>query len=98
MPSLSAKLRWCSVAVVLVAVALLVIQPATFGQQDETKAANPKMQWGHVSSSHNMAVLRTRVPSGWFVSIGGGPTAGEARSTFYYYDPEHVWDGTSQPQ
>ncbi|MEX2172286.1 MAG: hypothetical protein WD851_23400 [Pirellulales bacterium] len=43
-----------------------------------------------------MAVLRTRIPSGWFVSIGGGPTTGEARSTFYYYDPEHVWDGTSQ--
>ena len=94
MPSLSSKLRWCSVAVVLVAVAVLMLQQATFGQKEEAAAATPKMHWGHVSSSHNMAVLRTRVPSGWFVSIRGGPS--EARSTFYYYDPEHAWDGTSQ--
>ena len=96
MPGLSSKLRWCSVAVVLVGMAVLMLQQATFGQKEDAAAATPKMHWGHVSSSHNMAVLRTRVPSGWFVSIGGGPTAGEARSTFYYYDPEHVWDGTSQ--
>ena len=95
MPSLSSKLRWSSVAVVLAAVGLFMMQPVTFGQKKEAEAAKPQMVWSDVSSNSNMKVLRTRVPSGWFVSIGDGR---DTRSTFYYYDPEHVWDGTSQPR
>ncbi|MEX2172287.1 MAG: hypothetical protein WD851_23405 [Pirellulales bacterium] len=54
MSSLSSKLRWCSVAVVLVAVALLVLQRTTYGQKEEVEAATSKMHWGHVVTVHTL--------------------------------------------
>jgi hypothetical protein len=102
MSSVTSKLRWCIAAIVVLAAAFLILQPATFAQKEDKPEAKVQMVWEEVSSTLNMDVLRTRVPGGWFVSIGPerdrNRDSEPVRSTFYYYDPEHVWDGTSQPR
>ena len=37
---------------------------------------------------------RAKVVGGWFVLI----TQGAIRGSFFYPDPEHLWDGSSLPQ
>jgi len=48
----------------------------------------PSLRWETIASSHYV-VLRTKVPGGWLVAAGAGP------SLTFYPDPEHRWDGTS---
>lgn len=45
-------------------------------------------QWESLASSHG-ALLRAKVPGGWFVM------SARASSLTFYPDPKHSWDGTS---
>lgn len=45
---------------------------------------------GFTISTH---VSRAKVPGGWFVKVGAGPSA----PAFFYPDPNHEWDGGSLP-
>jgi hypothetical protein len=79
--------------------------PLTAGSAMAEERARPKMLWDNVSTNISAYhVRRTRVPGGWFVhirddsypqrrdqpvSVGGA---------FFYPDPRHEWDGSSQPR
>ena len=52
------------------------------------RVARPALRWEAVSSSQ-YSVMRSKVPGGWLVAAGSGP------SLTFYPDPEHLWDGTS---
>ncbi len=39
------------------------------------------------------AVVRAKVPGGWFIRTESGASGG----AFFYPDPEHLWDGSSLP-
>jgi hypothetical protein len=97
MSSFNSRLQWGIGMLIVAVVAIFMLQPATFGQNKDREATKERMRWSHVSSNLDMSVRRTRVPGGWFVSIGDSRDSDSPRSTFFYYDPEHAWDGTSQP-
>jgi hypothetical protein len=52
------------------------------------ETVRPLLLWEAVASSHFL-VLRSKVPGGWLIAAGSGP------SLAFYPDPEHGWDGTS---
>jgi hypothetical protein len=51
-------------------------------------------QWEQLSypgSRGASAIMRAKVPGGWFVMTG------HEGESFFYPDPEHEWDGNSLP-
>lgn len=98
MSNFDSRLRCCSGAFILIVVAIFTFQAATFGQNKESEKDTSRLFWSDVDSTNNLSVLRARVPGGWFVSVKHEGETNGVRSTFYYYDPEHAWDGTSQPK
>ncbi len=46
------------------------------------------LKWEACKSSIG-SVFRAKVEGGWFVNFNGG--------TFFYPDPQHIWDGSSLP-
>jgi hypothetical protein len=52
------------------------------------QTVRPLLRWEVVASSHHF-VLRSKVPGGWLIAAGSGP------SLAFYPDPEHRWDGAS---
>lgn len=60
-----------------------VPEPPVAGQ-----TVSPLLRWEAVASSH-YSVLRSKVPGGWLIAAGSGP------SLAFYPDPEHRWDGAS---
>ena len=64
--------------------------------------ARPKMVWNDVRTNISaFHVHRTKVPGGWFVHVrdeGAGSLTDSIGGTFFYPDPKHEWDGSSQPR
>jgi hypothetical protein len=63
--------------------------------------AKPTVTWErlnqHGLSGHSdCALLRARVPGGWFV-LFHEPHGRESGSITFYPDPHHLWDGGSLP-
>ncbi len=50
------------------------------------------MYWEEVVSDSGMEVWRANVPGGWLVFIA---RVGEQAGSFFYPDPGHQWDGTT---
>lgn len=79
---------------------LLNSSPAQQADKDREQVL-PGMLWDRVSSNANLSVLRTKVSGGWFLFVGEDrrrPSSNPSAGAFFYPDPEHNWDGTSQPR
>ena len=81
---------------------LPAIQGGVLAESDDARDEGDRtaILWDSVGRSNaNTTVLRTKVPGGWFVLVRRVPLGKDATasgSAFYYPDPQHVWDGTSQ--
>ena len=90
------------ICVVFGCVLLPAIQGGVLAQSDDARDGGDRTAtlWESVGRSNaNATVLRTKVPGGWFVLVRQVPLGKDATasgSAFYYPDPQHVWDGTSQ--
>jgi hypothetical protein len=57
------------------------------------------IRWERLKSQADLGgpsvVYRARVPGGWFIHV---IPIGESSGSFFYPDPNHIWDGVSLPQ
>jgi hypothetical protein len=91
------------ICVVIVCVSLPAIRGGVLAQSDDARdeGGRTAILWDGVGSNANTRVLRTKVNGGWFVLVRQDPPGKDATASggaFFYPDPQHVWDGTSQPR
>ncbi len=100
-------LKLCVPLVLLIGIGLTVPLQGdgsdTAGSTTVRKNTGAPMVWDDIRTNISQAtVYRTKVPGGWFVHIrdqwSGGDHLITGAGSFFYPDPKHAWDGSSQPR